>query len=285
MINIAMMGCDSSHTESYALLINKPGSPFYDKAQIQWLWGQEPSQAQKKAEICDIPQIVQNPEEAIIGADLVMVCNRFGDDHFEPARLAIEAGKPTFVDKPFTNDPQQARDLRFMAEDRGVPLISFSPLRFATEMQEVVATLPHIGLLYGMVITGPAEAFLPDPRAKSLYFYGSHAVDMMKTLVKKKLETPKVLQSEKGIWVQSISEDGMPLVINMPYHVTDHYHVAIYAQKQTLTQEIDASEQIYERSLEVLFDNFMQGDMSPAPIQEAVEGIELIDMIEKAVQL
>ena len=104
MIKIGMIGADSTHTESYGKLVNLPGAPLYGRAQVVKLWGEDRAQAEAKAQQVQITQVVATPTEAISGVDLVMVCHRYGDDHPEPAQLAIAAGLPTFVDKPFAND-------------------------------------------------------------------------------------------------------------------------------------------------------------------------------------
>ena len=50
--------------------------------------------------------------------------------HHAAARLALEAGRPTLVEKPFTMDAAQARDLVALARERRVPLLEAMWTRF-----------------------------------------------------------------------------------------------------------------------------------------------------------
>ena len=84
MIKIGMIGADSTHTESYSKLVNLPGAPLSGRAQVVKLWGEDRVQAEAKAQQVQIPQVVATPAEAISGVDLVMICNRYGDDHPGP---------------------------------------------------------------------------------------------------------------------------------------------------------------------------------------------------------
>ena len=70
-----------------------------------------------------------------------MVVNRYGDDHPPPARLAIEAGVPTFVDKPFANDMEDIQMLVALAAARDVPLMSCSAVRYAVEVYGAAGTI------------------------------------------------------------------------------------------------------------------------------------------------
>ena len=119
MIKIAMLGCDSSHTEAYSQLLHTQSSPFWGKAKINWLWGENHQQAQDKAKKNDIPYVCESVQQAVSEADLVLVSGRYGDSHIEPAKIAITKGKPTYIDKPLTNDYSQAKDIAKIAKESG----------------------------------------------------------------------------------------------------------------------------------------------------------------------
>lgn len=76
MLKTGMIGADSTHTESFSKLINLPGVPFFGRAQVLKLWGEDRAQAAEKAKQVQIPQVVAAPAEAIRGVELVMVSNR-----------------------------------------------------------------------------------------------------------------------------------------------------------------------------------------------------------------
>jgi predicted dehydrogenase len=183
MISIGMIGADSTHTESYASLMNLPGAPFGERAQVVKLWGEDAAQAQEKARQCHIPQVASDPAAAMQGVDLVMICNRYGDDHVAPARLALAAGLPTFVDKPFANDFAAVQELAHLASKGNVPVISCSAVRYVPEMLELSNRLSSFGSLSCAIASGQASGDFPNPRAKHPYFYGIHPVEMLHALL------------------------------------------------------------------------------------------------------
>ena len=135
MIKIAMLGSDSSHTDAYCELTNLGKSNISRNANVEILWGENFNETKEKAKKYNIKSVSKNLEDINFeNIDLVMVVGRFGNSHFEPAKLAIENKIPTFIDKPFTNNLLEAIDLAESAKKNNSKLISFSPLRFADEI-------------------------------------------------------------------------------------------------------------------------------------------------------
>ena len=64
---------------------------------------------------------------------MVFVVARHGGLHLDHARPVIAARKPLFVDKPFTHTPDQARELISLVEESGIPMTSFSTLRYGSD--------------------------------------------------------------------------------------------------------------------------------------------------------
>jgi predicted dehydrogenase len=84
--------------------------------------------------------------------------------HHDAARLALEAGKPTLVEKAFTMDAAQARDLVALARDRDVFLMEAMWTRFLPHVVEMRRLLAEGAL--GELVTVAADHgqwFAPDP--------------------------------------------------------------------------------------------------------------------------
>ena len=175
MIRIGMIGADSTHTEAWSRLVNLPDAPLYGQAQVVKLWGEDRDQASAKANDCRIPAVVDTPAEALEDVDLAMIVNRYGDDHPPYARLAIEAGLPTFVDKPFANEMEDVHQLVGLAQQRNAPLTSCSALRYAGEVMELQEKMAAFGPLNCAIVSGAAAGDFPDPRAKHPFFYGMNS--------------------------------------------------------------------------------------------------------------
>lgn len=59
------------------------------------------------------------------------------ETHLPFARAALPYGKPTFIDKTFAPNLEEAREIFRIAEESGTPFFSTSALRCATELREV----------------------------------------------------------------------------------------------------------------------------------------------------
>jgi predicted dehydrogenase len=230
MIKIGMIGADSTHTESYGKLVNLPGAPLYGRAQVVKLWGEDRAQAEAKAQQVQIPQVVATPTEAISGVDLVMVCHRYGDDHPEPAQLAIAAGLPTFVDKPFANDFVDVHRLVELAQATGAPLMSCSAVRYGVEMLALAEQLPTFGALNLAVTNGQAAGDVPNPRAKHPFFYGIHPVELLHALLGSGaagVTTRRTARCDVGLVDYP---DGRQGVINLFHKAPSLYHGAVFGE-------------------------------------------------------
>lgn len=230
MISIGMIGADSTHTEAYTQLVNHPNGPLHGRAQVVKLWGEDRVQAEAKATEFGIPQVVSTVNEAIQDVDVIMICNRYGDDHPPYARLAIEAGIPTFVDKPFANAFDEAKALAHLATERNVSLMSCSAVRYAVEVMALQEQLPSFGALNCAVTSGMATGDFPDQRAKHPFFYGIHPVELLHTLLGSGAEsvtTQRTPRCDVGL-VQYA--DGRQGVINLLQQTPSLYHAAVYGE-------------------------------------------------------
>src|SRR5262249_47400749 len=86
------------------------------------------------------------PEDVIGQVDAVLVSTDDGADHVRRARPFVEAGLPVFVDKPLATTLEELRT--FIAWERaGKKILSSSGLRYAPELQTLIANLPTFGEL------------------------------------------------------------------------------------------------------------------------------------------
>ena len=89
-----MLGSDSSHTDAYCELTNLGKSNISRNANVEILWGENFNETKEKAKKYNIKSVSKNLEDINFeNIDLVMVVGRFGNSHFEPAKLAIENKK------------------------------------------------------------------------------------------------------------------------------------------------------------------------------------------------
>ena len=176
---IAILGSDNSHAERFPEILNVPSHPDYwvdSNATVHAIWGEDDARTREVADKVSIPNVASTPEDAVAGASIVFVVSRHGGMHLDLARVAIDARKPVFVDKPFTVAPDDARELVILAEDAGVPMVSFSTLRYGSDTVDFKRRMSEIGPVRYAGYTGPASR---QNDYGGLIFYSIHTVELM----------------------------------------------------------------------------------------------------------
>src|SRR5438067_6123779 len=173
MLRLGIVDFDSSHAIEFTKRLNHKLCP-----QDQWVDGAEvvagcslpsllspervPGFVQVFTRDLGLP-LVEKPEEMIGRIDGVLIESVDGSVHLERARPFIEAGIPTFVDKPFTASLAAARELVHLAAARGTPLFSSSSLRYAPDVAEYVAAREAHGPVLGCDAVGPGSLHPRNP--------------------------------------------------------------------------------------------------------------------------
>jgi virulence factor len=189
MIRFGLVGTNTSHAGVFAGIFNgsQTAPPSLEGARVVAVWGDTSDGARALGESRHLPEapalakahgidaVVADPHEMIGQIDAVLVVDDtgLGANHGHLARPFVEAGIPTFIDKPMTLELDEAVALFDLAARRGAPLMSASALRFAHEIADLKARTASIGALSSVVSVGPGD----------WYNYGVHAVEMYQTLV------------------------------------------------------------------------------------------------------
>ncbi len=283
MIRIGMIGADSTHTEAWTQLVNPADSPLHGRAQVVKLWGEDREQAQAKASEWQIPEVVGTPAEALTDVDLAMVVNRYGEDHPPHARLAIEAGLPTFVDKPFANDLGDVRSLVRLAAERDVPLMSCSALRYAGEVMELQERMEGFGALNCAVVSGAAAGDFPDPRAMHPFFYGIHATELLHTLLGSGAAAVTTRRTERCDIGLVHYADGRQGVVNLLHETPGLYHGAVYGAEGWGEADIVDGDRFYTETLARVIQMAVSGE-PPFPIAWTVEVMAIMAALVRSAE-
>jgi predicted dehydrogenase len=281
MIKIAFLGSDSTHTEAFGKRINLPDSPFYGRAKVVSLWGENPEQTVQKAAELKIERVCASPEEALLGVDLAMVIGRFGQSHFQPTRIALESKIPTFVDKPFTVDLKEARQLTELSKKVGVPLCSSSPLRFAKETLAAKALLRSEPKVLTVAASMPANCtdLGDDPRLQSPFFYGIHGTEILLEVLGHDIQSTDIRRS-KGVTAVTLEySDGRTGVLNYVRDAGEFYALDLYTTQGSWHRTLDLDGAYYAGMLSFLLDEFY-GGKSTIPLENTLRAIALLEQVE-----
>ena len=177
MIRFGLVGVNTMHAGVFAGIFNGSAdhAPTLAGGKVVAVWDASESAAGTLAADHGIARVERDPSAMIGSVDAVLIVDDTGGgaSHARLARPFLEAGLPTFVDKPMTLDIAEAAALFDLAERHGAPIMSSSALRFAPEVAALRDQLPAVGDLSSVVSIGPGD----------WYYYGVHAVEMYQTIV------------------------------------------------------------------------------------------------------
>jgi predicted dehydrogenase len=281
-IRVGLIGLDTSHAVAFTQLLNdasradhvpgarvvaafKGGSPdiessatridkFTDELRDTW-----------KIEL------VGSIEELVQRVDAVMLTSVDGRVHLAQARPVIAAGKPLFVDKPFTASVRDAMELAALARQRGTPLFSSSSLRFTDDVQAIERD-PRVAEVRGAMTWGPATL---EPHHPDLFWYGIHAVEMLYTFMGPGCERVTRTHTPDADVVVGQWKDGRIGVFRGTRNGPTSYGQVVFGPKAVLTAPDYAEGAPPKRSgyygliKEVV--EFFRTGKSPVPVEETVE--------------
>lgn len=188
MIKVGIVDWDTSHVVQFTRRLN-----HIDIEEDQWVDGAQviagcPGESRHSPE--RVPEytkqleeygieVVSKPEDLIGMVDAVCVEANEGALHLEHARPFLEAGIPCYIDKPFENNLENAKEIMRLAKQHNVPTFSSSSLRFCPEVQGILAD-EEVGAIVGAEAYSPASLHELNP---GLFNYGIHGVEILYTLM------------------------------------------------------------------------------------------------------
>lgn len=216
--------------------------------------------------------LVEQPEEIIGQAEAVMVESVDGSVHLDRARAFIEAGLPTYIDKPFACSLADARQLADLAASHQVPIFSSSSLRYAPEVVSALRQTDQIGNFIGVEVSTPASQ---HPRNPGLFHYGIHGVEMLYTLMGAECQAVWSVSNEDVDLVTGLWPDGRVGTVRGIRRGSAGFGFTIYGEKQILRSAVSTTF-IYRELLKQIVQMFQTGQ-SPLPISETLEIVGFIE--------
>lgn len=273
---LGVIGVDSSHTRVFGTAFNRPDPDperRVEGARVVKLWGDDRKAAGEIAAELDA-EACAGPEEVCAGVDAVLVLNRNGADHPGYARLAIERGCPTFVDKPLADDLADARSIVALAHERGVPLFSCSSMRFALEVMALRQRLEALGDLRAAAVSGPA----PGER---LTFYLIHATEMLLSVMDGPVEAVVAMRQATHDALLLRWADGRTASVHGLREAPSAYHLVVHGSKGSDEARVTAGRSYYVNLLRQIV-SWLDTGQAPVPPERTLEIIATLNAAELA---
>ena len=210
MIRIGLVDFDTSHVIAFTQRLNHIGvapEHFVEGAKVVAGWPGDSAMMPER-----IPgyteqlrgygiELVEKPEDLLGRIDAVMIESQQGARHRERARPFLEAGLPTFVDKPFAANAKDADAIIALARKHNAPLMSCSALRYAPEITNALHRRDDYGPILSADVWTSASLHEGNP---GLLHYGVHGVEMLYTLM-----------GQGCISVRQVSTPGADIVVGL----------------------------------------------------------------------
>ena len=173
-VRVGIIGAENSHTIGFGEMFNVDKK--FPGVEVVAVWGETDEFAKNAAEKGSIPKIVKKQSELMGKIDALIVDHRHAKYHVAAARPFVEAGIPTFIDKPFCYRVDEGREILEIAEKRNTPITCLSSVAYGPGIDDTAAQAGELGDIDSIVITGPAGI---NSKYGGIFFYGIHTVERL----------------------------------------------------------------------------------------------------------
>ncbi len=238
-----------------------------EDARVVKVWDPERVWADRLADACDIPEVCDTPEACSEGVDGVVIVDDGSGEHGQYAIHPLEAGIPTFCDKPLAMTAARAREIAQVARKTGTPFMSASSLRFVPDILALKEGLPDLGDVN----------FITAVCGNELVYYGIHALSMYYGIFGGgAVSCVNVGQPDRNI-VRVRFESGRDLILIVAEreHMRAGYQIDLFGTQGWRTVNPDLTDLYWY--LQDRFIHMLRTGKEPVPVEEEVEVIAVLE--------
>ena len=284
-IKVAIIGLDTSHSvELPKLMLDQSVAPELRIAGMvptRALRFDTPFQSQegldkRQAYLESLGMMVTTDfDTAIADCDAILLEINDPAFHLEYFRKSAGLGKPIFLDKPFADTLDNAREIEKIAAENKTVYFTASCLRFCPGIQEAHKTVaaPKEGLIWGPLGKAPAGS--------SIVWYGVHATEMLEFVMGTGAISAQTCQNAAGCMVVVNYADGRRGVISLGNGCYQYGGVLRDLENQPLLFEEQLSGAFY-RPLLVQVEEFFRTGKAPVEIADSFEVMAILEAADKS---
>lgn len=273
MIDLGICGTNNSHSVAFSRLANRddlPEEERVDGARCVAFFAYDDENVPELREL-GLEQ-VERKEDLISMVDGVLCVTRDGTKHLDEAVPFLEAGVPTFVDKPLAVSLGDAREIADRARETGTPLMSCSSLRYAPEITSMKSDLDGIAPLRTGTVTGMGETI----------FYGVHTVEMMSAIFGSGVEYVFNAGSDGHDVAIAQYSDGKTVSIQVLRDAKASFRAVAYGDGGRVDMPVE-SHLFYPETLKRIID-FVRTGESPIALEDTVEIIAVLNALVRSAE-
>ena len=207
-IRIGIIGAENSHTVGYGQIFNRDRK--FPGCEVVGVWGETEEFAKNAAAKGQIPWIVKDPAEFKGKIDALIVDHRHAKYHLEAAWPFVEAGIPTFIDKPFCYRVAEGRKFLAMARERRTPVTSFSTSARGEAIDDLKTQVKALKGVRHVISSGHCDV---DSPYGGVFFYGVHQIQRLMEIFGEDISRARV--SRHGKDASAVLQFGSGMEANM----------------------------------------------------------------------
>ena len=282
-LRIGMIGCDTSHCIAFTTLLNDKDdrnhvaggkvvacyptfSPDVESSASR-VEGYEAELGEKWG-----LKMVDSVEALMDVCDAVLLESLDGRRHLPEIRPVIAAGKPVFVDKPFTADVAEAREIAELVDAAGGRCFSSSSLRFDVNTQRCLNDTEK-GKVIGCDAFSNASL---EPTNPGFYWYGIHGLEILYALMGTGCRTVKCVSTSGADVAVGTWGDGRIGTMRGIRDGTGSFGATVVAENKFCQFTHSTDVPFYAQLLNQIVP-FFKGGPTPVPLAETVEMMAFID--------
>jgi predicted dehydrogenase len=232
-------------------------------AKVTHVWTDNPADAKKVSKASCVEHVVDKPEDVIGKVDAVCISTDIGYEHLKRAKPFIDAGIPTFIDKPLADNREDLREF-IQLYRAGKPILSSSCMRYSHEIEELKSK--PVGAM--KLVTGLT--------CKSWARYGIHALEGLYQLTGPGFISVRDVGQKDRNTVLLKHKSGVDAVLWAYYDCYGSFgSYQVFGDKGSESCRFKDSFSSFKRQLES-FVGFVRTGKYPFPVEETFELIAII---------
>ena len=273
---IGIIGAENSHSAGFGKLFNIEKT--FPGMEVKYVWGETKEFAKTAMEKGNIPEMVNYPKDMLGKIDGLIVDHRHGKFHLEPAIPFIEAGVPTFIDKPFCYRAKKGKDFLALARKHGTPVTSFSSIAHSYETFDIKEQLKSMSGINLVIRSGLVNL---DSEYGGIFFYGAHTVQPLLYLFGDTVERVRVNENGKNSSANLIFKNGMMASL---VFTTKKYGWQTFVETEEGIVELKSKleEKKPPKNYTDMVEMFKTGK-EPRSHESIIHGVAVLEALEKSV--
>ncbi len=262
MIKLGMVDLCTSHPASWLPIFKEVEDA--DVVAVHDSGGVRPDDyASEFAEEHGTETVTDSIEEMVPLVDAAIVHSANWDIHLPHALPFIEAGIPTLIDKPMVGNLRDLHELLRLQARHGTMIMGGSSVRYAAEVQELVAVrdeMDHIGAAW---CHGRGDFFN----------YGIHTIEMFQGFFGAGVRSVEHVGQNGPMDVfRADYEDGLPVFFGLGA-VSNRWFLSITASEGVFAREFTTGDN-YRRLIEAWLEALRSGE-APISLEDNLEAVKI----------